>query len=82
MKWLGTGFGLVTLQTFDILCTYQLGEELEALLPVQVKLHFSVKHSRNRLLVVQEKREGGETKCKQIQTQSIYYYFIILILVY
>lgn len=46
MKWLGTGFGLVTLKTFDVLCTYQLAEELEALLPVQVELHFSANQNK------------------------------------
>lgn len=53
MKWLGTGPGLVALQTFDVLCTYQLGEELEALLPVQVKLHFSANQSgSDRLFII------------------------------
>lgn len=46
MKWLGTGFGLITLKTFDVLRTYQLAKELEALLPVQVELHFSGNEAR------------------------------------
>lgn len=67
MKWLGTGFGLITLQTFDILCTYQLAEELEALLPVQVELHFSANQERaNYSLTQPEKKESSShnnSKC-------------------
>jgi hypothetical protein len=48
---------LVALQALGVLCTYQLGEELEALLPVQIKLHLSANHNGDKwLLIVQEKR--------------------------
>jgi len=63
MKWLGTGFGLIALQALGVLCTYQLGEELEALLPVQVKLHLSANQNGDRwLLIVQEKRASLTTR--------------------
>jgi len=52
MKWLGTGFGMVALQALGVLCTYQLGEELEALLPVQIKLHLSANHNGDKWLLI------------------------------
>lgn len=58
MKWLGTGFGLITLQIFHILCTYQLGEELEALLPVQLEFHFPANQNEKKRLVSGREEKG------------------------